>query len=263
MATQSPAAITLSIRETYFLVVIATLVAGYALFHDIREPVASVETRFTERSAYGLNIVPASCPSSPHYDGQCSGGGGGGGGNPPPMLPPVDGSCPVGYLAVGNWCFFVGCPSGYYLSGGQCVPLDKEGEEGGLCSPTYFCAGNDQYYRNAQCGESLSQTCAFSCSGGGCLAAPAGDGNITVSPSLVRSGERTTVSWTTNDMLEDSCTVVENNPEINDTDDGPEGSFVSSVIHQQTSYTLRCTREDESIFTDSATVNILPIFQES
>ncbi len=38
---------------------------------------ASAEAEFTDASASGLHIVPASCPSSPHYSGECSG-------SPPP-----------------------------------------------------------------------------------------------------------------------------------------------------------------------------------
>lgn len=34
----------------------------------------SAELKFTDASARGLAIVPASCPSSPHYDNECEGG---------------------------------------------------------------------------------------------------------------------------------------------------------------------------------------------
>lgn len=34
---------------------------------------ASPEVKFADASASGLSIVPASCPSSPHYSGECSG----------------------------------------------------------------------------------------------------------------------------------------------------------------------------------------------
>ncbi len=37
-----------------------------------RDALASSETRFVEHSANGMQIVPASCPSSPHYAGECS-----------------------------------------------------------------------------------------------------------------------------------------------------------------------------------------------
>jgi hypothetical protein len=38
--------------------------------------IASSEARFTDASAHGLMIVPASCPSNPDYAGQCSCTGG-------------------------------------------------------------------------------------------------------------------------------------------------------------------------------------------
>lgn len=230
---------------------------------DSRAPIASSETRFVEYSEGGMQIVPASCPSNPHtetenectiisysqssYDPGYS------------QSSYSSGSCPLGFSNQGGECVFVGCPQGYILQNGQCVPVGNNGQ----CTPTYFCVGNSQYQRNAQCVETLVQNCAFGCSGGGCLSAPPGEGNIIVSPSLVRSAERTTVSWTTSGMVEDSCVVIENNPEITDTGSGESDSFLSSPIRQQTSYTLTCEREDESTFTDSATVNVIPLFEEN
>mgnify|MGYP003393212075 CR=1 FL=1 len=36
-----------------------------------RNPLSSAETRFVEKSAGGMQIVPASCPSDPHVSGEC------------------------------------------------------------------------------------------------------------------------------------------------------------------------------------------------
>ncbi len=36
-----------------------------------QQPFASAEVQFTDASAHGLSIVPASCPSSPSYPGEC------------------------------------------------------------------------------------------------------------------------------------------------------------------------------------------------
>lgn len=235
-----------------------------------RAPLASAETQFVERSVQGLQIVPASCPSSPHYTGECSGvpgeggsggSGTGGSGSVPLILPPnPEGSCPVGYTLNNGWCVFYGCPAGYHVAGGQCVAE----EESGQCIARYYCVGNDVYRRNAQCVEfGPIEHCAFGCSGGGCLPPPPGSGNITATPTLIRSGERSVIAWTTNDMAEDSCTVTENNPDITDVEDGLNGSFTSSQIRQQTTYTLMCTTVDGDAFVDSVKVNILPVFQES
>src|SRR3989344_5998804 len=35
-------------------------------------PLASPEARITDASSPGLRIVPASCPSDPHYGGECT-----------------------------------------------------------------------------------------------------------------------------------------------------------------------------------------------
>jgi|GEM_PF-1506282 len=374
---------------------------------DGRVPVASSETKFFELSAAGLQIVPASCPSSPHYSGACSGvpspsvcsivsnpstitsgqsstigwnsnaggmfssgvtyvinptiGSVGSSGtravsptqttqytftvttpatrrtaeatyncqttvsvNAPPSVCPAGqtwngtqcvcpagltwngtqcvgtpscpagqtwngtqcvcpagqtwngtqcvadgGSCPIGYTrnGAGN-CVYTGCPSGYILVNGQCVLEPQQ------CTPMNFCAGPDIngdgvgdeiWRRDAQCTESrVNESCPFGCSGGGCLPAPPGQGNITAQPSLVRSGERSTITWSTNEMEPGSCTVSEDNPEISDSRSGQNsGTFLSSSIRQQTTYTLRCTSLDGTTFTDSARVNVIPSWEET
>ncbi len=56
------------------LVSIAFLIA-YALTAAVaHEPLSSAETRFTEQSTSGLQIVAASCPSNPHTAGECTAG---------------------------------------------------------------------------------------------------------------------------------------------------------------------------------------------
>jgi hypothetical protein len=119
----------------------------------------------------------------------------------------------------------------------------------------------ERYPSGNQCLSRLNQNCVWGCSGG-CLPAPEGSGNITVTPGLVRSGESATITWTTTNMEPGTCSVVENNPEINETGSGTSGSFVAENIRQQTSFTLLCTDLAGEQFTDSATVNILPVFEE-
>lgn len=51
---------------------ILILVAFAAAQPHSRGAVASAETRFVEHGNSGLQIVPASCPSSPHYVGECN-----------------------------------------------------------------------------------------------------------------------------------------------------------------------------------------------
>ncbi|MEN9561643.1 MAG: hypothetical protein RIQ56_916, partial [Candidatus Parcubacteria bacterium] len=58
----------------------------FALGSIKNEPFESTEVRFTDASQKGFQIVPASCPSNPHYAGECTTPNGdipGGGGTPP------------------------------------------------------------------------------------------------------------------------------------------------------------------------------------
>jgi hypothetical protein len=60
-------------REAIVLMVCALLALLAMSFNmNTRAPITSSETRFTETSASGMQIVPASCPSDPHYEGECS-----------------------------------------------------------------------------------------------------------------------------------------------------------------------------------------------
>ncbi|QQG38148.1 MAG: hypothetical protein HYS26_01165 [Candidatus Kaiserbacteria bacterium] len=68
------------------LTIIALLVYAATVSSD-RAGFASSEVQFADASQGGALIVPASCPSNPHYAGECSGGGGGGGSNNPPAAP--------------------------------------------------------------------------------------------------------------------------------------------------------------------------------
>ncbi|MBI4094116.1 hypothetical protein HY417_04080 [Candidatus Kaiserbacteria bacterium] len=149
------------------------------------------------------------------------------------------------------------CPAGTAANaqGTACVPIE------GQCTPSYFCQGNDLYRRTAQCTNQFVQACTWDCLGGACLPPPPPEGNITATPSLVHAEETSQVSWTT--QYTTSCTVSENNPEINDAWTGVSGTRTSSPLTLQTIYTLRCTGVDSSIFTDSVTVNIVPIFEEN
>lgn len=66
-----------SVIRNHF-VVLATLLATIGVIYALevgaheRAPLASSETRFVEYSQNGMQIVPASCPSDPHYSGECS-----------------------------------------------------------------------------------------------------------------------------------------------------------------------------------------------
>lgn len=165
--------------------------------------------------------------------------------------------CPGGGNSFDGSCDFVECPAGQVRNlAGQCV--------GGQCVEQDYCQDGDRWRRNRnnQCSDGvLVEPCAYDCSGGTCII-PTSSGNIVAQPRLVRSGETTTINWETEYMEEDSCTVSENNPEINDNGSGPSGTFDTSAIRMQTRYTLNCTSADGQAFSDFDIVNVIPIFEE-
>lgn len=136
-----------------------------------------------------------------------------------------------------------------------------------LCTPRYYCSGNDLYYGDttySYCSNSVVEQCAWGCNGSACLAPPPPDGTLKATPSLVHQGETSEISWTS--QYATSCTVVENNPEINDSWSGLNGTKTTSELAQQTKYTLTCQGHPGSTpasFTKSVTVNIVPIFEEN
>ncbi len=84
--------------------------------------------------------------------------------------------------------------------------------------------------------------------------------DIRVIPSLVRSGNTTKVNWSATNVK--SCTVTGQN---GDTWTGLQsilGGNLSKPITGETTYTLSCLALDGATLTKSATVHILPTFQE-
>src|SRR3989344_5593804 len=59
------------IHKEWVFAAVLVAVAILATLLNSRQPFASSEVQFTDSSASGLAIVPASCPSSPHYAGEC------------------------------------------------------------------------------------------------------------------------------------------------------------------------------------------------
>jgi len=98
-----------SFRNELVAVAVLLVVAALTLVFSshVQKPFASAEVQFTDASAHGLAIVPASCPSSPHYVGDCSGG---------------VGACPSGQRQDGNTCTQITCPSGWTLQANDCIP---------------------------------------------------------------------------------------------------------------------------------------------
>lgn len=146
------------------------------------------------------------------------------------------------------------CPAGYTVNGTNCVA------PGGQCTQQYYCQGNNLYQRTVQCTDQFVQACAWGCAGGGCYPPPAPSGNITASPALIHSGKTSQITWSAENVT--ACTVTENNGDINDSWTGKSGTHVSSILAQQTVYTLRCTGVDGTELVDSVIVNIIPDWEE-
>ena len=168
------------------LVACALLIAG--AFSHSPKPFSSVEVKFTDASAHGLAIVPASCPSNP-FDADapngCSGNTplcpdgsaapGGSAANCPsiPSTPPNNpgGNCPSGSTPSGSLCitscsFSPGigipptcnCPGGFTAQNGVCVAAQCPTGytlEGGSCvftgCPANYLLQNGQCVLRGQC----------------------------------------------------------------------------------------------------------------
>lgn len=237
------------------LALLAVLIIALALISGMqsgRIGFESSELAFTDASSSGLQIVPASCPSSPHYAGECTS-----------II--IVNTCPTGqHKNVSQTCV---CDSTNLAPvNGSCAPLST------LCpAPTYYCGtganANNLYYRTYSSApactpqSSLYANCFYGCDAGTATCRDA-DGTpaaeITVSPSLVRSGDTTTVSWTSVGV--GACTVTATN---SDTWTERNGTQTSREITTATTYTLTCTRPSGSPIVDNATVNIIPVFNEN
>ncbi len=173
--------------------------------------------------------------------------------------------CTPGNTGVKNSCTGVVTPC---AAGDTCNPSTNKCET--QC--TYSCQGNQ-----------ITSSCPgypVTCSGGTpfCQAGspichvnpppplpPHAAVHLTVSPALVRKGSTTHISWDIQNVR--SCSVTGTNGVDSWSDSNPVGSessrnVISSGLIQQTIYTLNCTGLDNSTYTESATVNIVPIFKE-
>jgi hypothetical protein len=181
------------------------------------------------------------------------------------------GTCPAGYTLDGNICIFTGCPAGYTQTADSNGNLECVETTPTSCTPQYLCGTDGNLYRqNADCSVSSSpaQSCSYGCSGNACNPAPLPQiVTFSLKPSLVPSGNSTTITW--NVEYAADCTVTGSNG------DGPwpgtTGTRTSSAITAQTIYTLTCDplpgvrNPDGTPFVwvdQTATVNIVPKFQE-
>jgi hypothetical protein len=180
------------------------------------------------------------CPTGQIEDdnGQCTGGA----------------LCPTGFVYDTTARACVGsCPKGTVWYENQCQP--------GSCIPGLSCgADGNVYFRDLQCARGLSEQCDYGCTNGVCNPPPPPQ-VVTwkVSPTLIKRGDSTNVSWDVRNVI--GCTVTGTNDDLWST---ILGTKVSSPITAQTTYTLHCTPLRRAIWTKdlTETVTIVPSFQE-
>lgn len=317
----------LSTRQLVAILAGAVILLGMLSLATNQRPFASSELAFTESSASGLKIVPASCESSPqypHYPGQCaipSGGCTGAGCTPTVPTVSVTGCTIVAgpstivrgssaTIAWGSRYEIFGIP---YVTTGTITPVpgtvaqtgsatvspvttttysgtfSPTGDLSGIssqwltpvtcstqitvldslptatqCTAQMFCVGADRYQQNANCSNTRIDTCPYGCSNGVCLGAGAPTAFIRVRPALIASGSTTNVEWSASLVNAASCSVTEDSADINNTWSGSaSGSQTSAPIPSRVTYTLSCQALNGTSITRSATVNVVPTFDEN
>ena len=140
------------------------------------------------------------------------------------------------------------------------------------CTPTNICGtgANANRRYNSCTGAEILPACPYQCAAGACISPPPPTfnpdaetdttGHLQVRPLLVSGGGTTRVYWNVSNVS--SCSVSGGADSWTGASSG-EGGQPSSQLLQRTTFTLSCTGLDESTIEESATVNILPIFQEA
>lgn len=131
------------------------------------------------------------------------------------------------------------------------------------CASQYQCVSTTT--RQNACENAEPEAClgGLLCASGACVPPPppttSFGGELTVEPRLISVGGVVSVSWNVNDA--EVCEVKEDNPLINDTWSGNSGSYTSSPIRRQTTYTLTCSNAGGELV-QTATVYNNPTFEE-
>jgi hypothetical protein len=170
-----------------------------------------------------------------------------------------------------QWAGFTGCVCDTTgvppLAHGQCG--NSPPPPTGQCTPSNVCGSPTTV--NNSCTGTLVEDCSLRgagwvCSAGACIPGTP-ELSISASPSLLRSGDTSNVTW--NALRVSSCTVTENSGHISDFWSCTSSAAcaadhvnATSGIVEQTTYTLSCTAPGGVTLTKSAIVNIIPIFQE-
>ncbi len=130
------------------------------------------------------------------------------------------------------------------------------------CAPGYYCDGNQIFQQFETCATRPLTVCdppTFCSSGASVCITPSLSvtQHLKAIPSLVRRNGTTKLSWAVTGAT--NCTVSGNG----DSWSGLSGAkLVSSPIIQQTVYTLTCSRIGGGVYTETATVNLVPVWVE-
>ncbi len=283
-----------SFRIEVAIIAACVLLLGLLSFiSPVQKPFASAEVTFTDASARGLAIVPASCPSTPDFAGQCDvpitcsdpvlAAQFGINCTPPDpticangyalvngvCVPPT--SCPTGYDLQSGVCVRTSCPAGYQLQGNRCIA--------GTCTAQYQCSGSDLYYLNTSCQTALVQSCSWGCSASACLPPPppsftafgatnargnfSATGHLQAKPTLVRAGDTAQLYWGVVNAT--SCTITGSNGDSWSAASSGTAGQTSAPIVGLTTYTLTCASipgATPTSITESTTVKVIPTYQE-
>lgn len=271
--------VTMRMRRFVPYVALAALILVLAL-NNAAVPFRSSEVAFTDSSAHGMSIVPASCPSYPHYAGDCSSAV-----CPDGTPVPASGLCPTGQpktcpdgspVPSNGVCFSAPhtCPDGSAMppngicgSGGICpdgsaMPSNGVCSTGAICTPTATCKDSTTiHYRDSACRQGdVACPQYWSCAAGACVPPPSIDyqsfsaisptgqrftasGQLEAHPTLVRSGNSTTLYWNVANVS--SCTISSTKGDLWSCG-GPQCSsgmngWIPKPILSATTYTLACS----------------------
>ena len=108
-------------------------------------------------------------------------------------------TCPVGYTQQDTTCIWSGCPPNFTEKDGQCVM-----ETG--CAALPYCQGSDLLNG---CTHEVIENCLYGCALGRCKYAPQVSAALSASPALVKRGQPTKLSWTSNNAS--ACAVTGTN----------------------------------------------------
>ncbi len=140
----------------------------------------------------------------------------------------------------------------------------------GSCTASYSCSGNTIEYTNTSCQSSPTTTCtapAFCSAGSSVCLYPQPTfmlgGHLHAAPDILPKGTPTTLFWDVQNVA--SCTVSGSDGEYWSGSSSGSSGQVTTAINQQVVFTLTCqalSGVTPPSFSESTTVNVLPVFQE-